>query len=94
MSADTPTSSTAVSSQAVIVVVYMSVSSHALVDWLRARGGYVHPDLDLFAALPNGDRGVVARAPIAEGEHLVVLPLGCTMHLPTSQQAKEAKDQG
>ena len=67
----------------------MSASSDALVDWLRARGGYVHPDLDLFAQLPNGDRGVVASAPIAEGAHLVVLPLGCTMHLPSLLQAKD-----
>ena len=65
-----------------------------LAAWLRSRGGYVHPDLDLFATLPNGDRGVAMTKAIAEGTNLIVLPLHCTMHIPSAKEAEERSEEG
>ena len=53
--------------------------------WFRHRGGSVHPALDLFAALPNGDRGVVAAEDIEEGAVLVTVPHAITVHVPSEQ---------
>lgn len=53
--------------------------------WFRQRGGSVHPALDLFAALPNGDRGVVAAEDIEEGAVLVTVPHAITVHVPSEQ---------
>uniref|UniRef100_A0A7R9VAF8 SET domain-containing protein n=1 Tax=Chlamydomonas euryale TaxID=1486919 RepID=A0A7R9VAF8_9CHLO len=53
--------------------------------WLRSRGGFVHADIDLFADMGGGDRGVVARADIAKGENLVIVPTDCCMHLPADE---------
>ncbi|KAF5836050.1 hypothetical protein DUNSADRAFT_6520 [Dunaliella salina] len=47
--------------------------------------GYVHPDVDLFHPLPNGDRGVVALKDVKEGTELVVLPTANTLHMPTQE---------
>lgn len=46
----------------------------AFVQWLERHGGYVHVSVDLFAPLPNGDRGVVATKPIKEGDQLLIVP--------------------
>jgi len=47
--------------------------------------GYVHPDVNLFHPLPNGDRGVVALKDVKEGTELVVLPTANTLHMPTQE---------
>ncbi len=59
-----------------------------LVAWMRSRGGFVHSGLDLFAELPGGDRGVVARQRIEEGAYIMIVPVSCTMHMPTAAQVK------
>ena len=46
----------------------------------------MHPALDLFSELPNGDRGVVATSPIEEGTTLVTCPHALTLHVPTAEQ--------
>lgn len=46
----------------------------ALTAWLETHGGYVHPHLDLFSELPNGDVGVCASKAIAEGDQLMLVP--------------------
>ena len=60
----------------------------ALVDWLQASGGYVHPDLDLFSELPNGDRGVRALKPIPAGDQLVLIPKSLCIYLRDHEGAK------
>ena len=60
----------------------------ALVQWLTAGGGYVHPHLDLMADLGDGERGVVVTQAIQEREQLAVVPLRLCLHTPTlAQQA-------
>lgn len=54
--------------------------------WLKARGGYLHPGLDLFKELPGGDRGVVATEDVAEGTVLALLPSTCTLYIPTDAE--------
>lgn len=54
--------------------------------WLSDRGGKVHPELDLFHTLPSGDRGVVARRDISEGELLLLLPTNCAIYPPTDEE--------
>ena len=61
----------------------------AFLAWLKSAGGYVHPSLDLFCPLgADGDRGVVAREDIKEGEQLVLIPQACTLHVPSDQDLK------
>ncbi|EFJ46170.1 hypothetical protein VOLCADRAFT_118106 [Volvox carteri f. nagariensis] len=57
--------------------------------WLRSRGGRIHPELDLFHTLPSGDRGVIARSDIAEGELLLLLPIDCAIYIPTDEEFKK-----
>jgi hypothetical protein len=54
----------------------------AFAEWLRSAGGFLHPSLDLFGALPHGDRGVVATAAIPEGEQLLLIPRHLCLHVP------------
>ncbi|GFR45203.1 hypothetical protein Agub_g6597 [Astrephomene gubernaculifera] len=54
--------------------------------WLRSRGGKVNQELDLFSVLESGDRGVVARRQIAEGELLLLLPITCALYIPTNEE--------
>lgn len=49
---------------------------------MAAQGATVHPELDLFAALRGGGRGVVARARIPEGETLLAVPKAACMYVP------------
>jgi hypothetical protein len=63
--------------------------SDTLSAWIKSKGGYVHPKLDLCAELPNGDRGVVAKEAIAAGEQLALIPVEATIHVPSSQEAEE-----
>ena len=44
-----------------------------LADWIRCRGGTVHPHLNIFQEKSDGDRVVVAERPIAKGEVLIRL---------------------
>ena len=64
----------------------METKQDCFVGWIRSHGGYLHPDLDLFAPLPGGDRGVVTRAAIKEGEQLVRVPLDICLHMPTDAE--------
>jgi hypothetical protein len=52
--------------------------------WLRSRGGYLSPKLNLFENLTNGDRGVWACEDIKEGEQLLLVPSDATLHLDYS----------
>ncbi|GLC35359.1 hypothetical protein PLESTB_000573100 [Pleodorina starrii] len=60
--------------------------------WLRSRGGKIHPELDLFHTLGSGDRGVVARSDIAEGELLLLLPIDCAIYMPTEEEFNKRPD--
>jgi hypothetical protein len=53
--------------------------------WVRAQGGYVHPNLAVQAQAAYGTRGVVAHGPIRGDETAFVVPLSLCM---TSQAAK------
>ncbi len=66
----------------------MEQEQQALVAWLRQRGGLVHESVDLFHAMPGGDRSVVALADIEEGEQLMLVPLECALHVPTASDVK------
>ena len=59
------------------------------VAWLKSRGGYLHPNLDLFKELPGGDRGVAATEDLAEGAVLLLLPLSSTLYLPTAAELEK-----
>ena len=59
----------------------------AFAEWLRSAGGFLHPSLDLFGALPHGDRGVVATAAIPEGEQLLLIPRHLCLHVPLAGDA-------
>ncbi|KAG2432473.1 hypothetical protein HXX76_008818 [Chlamydomonas incerta] len=54
--------------------------------WLDKHGGKKHANLDLVKELPSGDRGVVATAPIAEGELLLLLPINCSLYMPNDEE--------
>ena len=54
--------------------------------WLQSQGGKMHSDLDVFHTLGNGDRGVVARSDIAEGELLLLLPITCALYIPNEEE--------
>ncbi|GIL42224.1 hypothetical protein Vafri_273 [Volvox africanus] len=60
--------------------------------WLLNSGGRVHPELDLFHTLPSGDRGVVARSDISEGQLLLLLPINCAIYIPTEEEFKRHSD--
>ncbi|GIL89513.1 hypothetical protein Vretimale_1923 [Volvox reticuliferus] len=60
--------------------------------WLINRGGQVHPKLDLFYTLPSGDRGVVARSDIPEGQLLLLLPIDCAIYIPTKEEFQRHPD--
>lgn len=62
----------------------MSESKKALLQWVVARGGLIHPDLDFMADLGGGERGVVAVKAIPESEQLAVLPMCLCLHTPIS----------
>lgn len=55
------------------------------VEWMAAHGGIVHPHLNLFAQLPNDDRGVIAKAAISKGEKLLLIPKDLCMTVPTGE---------
>lgn len=55
--------------------------------WLTGLGGYINPNLKLFADIDdNGDRGVVAQEDIAEGQQLMLIPKSCCLHMPTTEE--------
>ncbi len=59
----------------------------ALAAWLRERGGYVSPKLELFKSLDDsGDRTVWAKEALTEGEQLLLVPLEATLRMPTSEE--------
>lgn len=60
--------------------------AEAFEEWLDKHGGKKHASLDLVKELPNGDRGVVATAPIAEGELLLLLPINCALYMPNDEE--------
>ena len=52
----------------------------AFVDWLRSQGGRVHPGIELFGKLREGqDRGVFAKTDIKRGEQLLLIPRKLTL---------------
>jgi hypothetical protein len=57
-------------------------SQAAFLAWLKQRGAYVSPKLDLFGAGVGGDRTVRAAAAVDEGERLLLVPEGVTLTLP------------
>lgn len=60
----------------------------AFVQWLRDKGGYVNPKIDLFHQLKSGDRGVYAEQDIKEGEQLLLVPVQATLHLDVNDITK------
>lgn len=52
------------------------------VDWIKGNGGFVHDGLNMFAKLPNGDRGIVAKTCIKEGEQLLMIPQELCLFFP------------
>ncbi len=64
------------------------MADESITRWLRSRGGYVSPKLDLFKQQneSSGDRCVCAREAVEEGEQLLLVPLAATLHLPTTQE--------
>jgi len=60
--------------------------------WLKDKGGYIHPDIDLFH-MPDGaasdQRGVFALKPVKEGEQLLLIPLEATLHLDINDVANK-----
>ncbi len=57
--------------------------------WLEERGGRVSASLDLFRTLENGDRGVVATEDVEEGQLLLLLPITCSLYIPTDEELKK-----
>lgn len=65
-------------------VVDRAAKAGAFVDWLLEHGGYVHPSLNLFAKLPNGDYGVRAEKAIKENEQLLLVRgVACMRGVPS-----------
>ena len=62
----------------------MQALKEALLHWVAAEGGHVHPALDIMAHVGNGERGVVAVSQVQEGEQLAILPLCLCLHTPTA----------
>jgi hypothetical protein len=61
----------------------------AFVEWLKDRGGYVNPKINLFKKTgSSGDRGVYAEQDIAEGEQLLLVPVPSTLHLDVEDITK------
>jgi hypothetical protein len=60
-------------------------------EWLRRRGGLVHDGVDLFHDFGGGNRGVCAKKDIAEGEQLLLLPLGCTIRSAEPDESDGAR---
>ncbi|WIA41993.1 hypothetical protein OEZ86_009292 [Tetradesmus obliquus] len=61
----------------------------AFVNWLKDRGGYVNPKINLFNKTgSSGDRGVYAEQDIAEGEQLLLVPVPSTLHLDVEDITK------
>ncbi|GBF94957.1 hypothetical protein Rsub_07458 [Raphidocelis subcapitata] len=65
-------------------------SQAALLAWLKQRGAYVSPKLDLFGAGVGGDRTVRAAAAVDEGERLLLVPECATLTLPPGGGRDEA----
>lgn len=68
--------------------------AEAFVKSFVSHGGYVHPKVDLFHPLDNGDRGVLALDDIKEGEQLVMLPntaviKGCSTGVTAGSNTEE-----
>ena len=59
----------------------MDAKHAAFIKWLESAGGFVHPQLDLFAELGNRDRGVVAQQAITQGDALLVVPRHLCMYV-------------
>ena len=55
--------------------------------WLGGQGGYLNPKLEAFIEVDdNGDRGIIAKEDIEEGQQLMLIPLACCLHMPTQQE--------
>lgn len=48
--------------------------------------------LDLFRTLENGDRGVVATEDVEEGQLLLLLPITCSLYIPTDEELKKSPE--
>ena len=59
------------------------MSAQPLIDWLRADGGFVHPDLQLVSTGASGDseRGIRTVASIQEGQELLRVPVKLCLHV-------------
>ena len=62
----------------------MQESKEALLQWIAAGGGFIHPALDIMADIGDGERGVVAVNQVQEGEQLAMLPMCLCLHTPTA----------
>ena len=62
----------------------MQASKEALLHWIAAGGGFIHPALDTMADVGDGERGVVAVSQVQEGEQLAILPLCLCLHTPAA----------
>ena len=60
----------------------MQATKEALLHWVAAGGGFIHPALDIMADIGDGERGVVAVRQVHEGEQLAVVPLCLCLHTP------------
>ena len=59
----------------------------AFLEWLKRRGAYVSPKLDLFGAGVGDDRTVRAAAAVEEGERLLLVPEESTLTLGAGEDA-------
>ena len=50
-------------------------------DWVIARGGFVHSDVNLFKMFPDGSRGIAANVDFQEGEPLMLIPMDACIHM-------------
>ncbi|KAI8471124.1 MAG: hypothetical protein J3K34DRAFT_238796 [Monoraphidium minutum] len=53
----------------------------AFLEWLKRRGAYISPKLDLFGEGTGGDRTVRAREDVEDGERLLLVPEEATLTL-------------
>jgi len=56
--------------------------THKFLYWLQSQGAFVHESLNLFAPLPNGDRGLVAKSAIKRDTQLLLIPKALCIHFP------------
>ena len=61
-------------------------------DWVIARGGFVHSDINVFNDFPNGSRGIAANVDFQEGEPLMLIPMDACMHVSENSLGEAPDD--